>query len=258
MTVLTLERNEIDKVKYVMDYWKHNNIKNMIVYDNDSFDGTKEALSKYDFIDLRDGDIVGVDDHGYTRLKNNAWKNIDCDDWIWICDFDEVLWSPIGLDNCLKLLDEYNVVKPIIYSAISIDDIILDDNKLLHEAKNIRFYNEQSFGKTQLFKPKEIQDMNFSLGSHYSNPVSNDGYDVKLCDCYEHNIPLFLIHIYCLSTNYLYKKYKFRVETMCEENKRGGLGIHYFNYEKPNFKQDLIDKYNNSISFDEVMKFHRF
>lgn len=82
MTVLTLERNEIDKVKYVMDYWKHNNIKNMIVYDNDSFDGTKEALSKYNFIDLRDGDIVGVDDHGYTRLKNNAWKNIDCDDWI--------------------------------------------------------------------------------------------------------------------------------------------------------------------------------
>jgi len=65
----------------------------IIVYDQQSTDGTREILEKHPLVEIREQTWLGHDDDAGIRLVNSAWIGEDCD-WVMWPDIDEILYHP--------------------------------------------------------------------------------------------------------------------------------------------------------------------
>lgn len=240
----TMCYNEIDILPFVVDYWKKLGVSKAIVFDNESTDGSVEYLEKYDWIDVRRFYSKGCNDAILRKFKNECWKESRGNaDFVIVCDVDECLISPFGMKTFEEMKNGgYTICSPKWYEFISEEIPIYKEGKLLHEISEKAYFNEN--GKTVLFNPNEIKDINYWFGAHKCEPTGNVSY-------YDKNI--YLLHIARrLSLEYMIKKYREANSRNSFTNKMYSRGIHYTFSEKK-----LTDNYENglkmSINFNKMI-----
>lgn len=238
----TLCWNEMDILPFVIDYWKRIPVTKAIVYDNGSTDGSVEYLKKFDWIEVRSFKTEGMNDVVQRDIKNECWKESRGKaDWVIVCDMDECLYVKDA-----KIFDEmkkngYTICSPKWYDFISEEVPTYTKGKLLHEISNKAVKGNS---KVVLFDPDKINNINYSVGSHYCNPEG----DVKY-----YNGNIYMLHINKhLSFEYLLKKYEELKNRQSETNKRNHLCIHYA-FSKEKLKQDYDNDLKTAINFNETV-----
>lgn len=198
--VYTVCRNEIKIVPFFIDYWRtlSDDVK-VHVYDGFSWDGTRDLLSKYDWIEIIDSEKTshGLNNIENIRIKNSCWKGSSAD-FVMVCDFDETIFSydvDTLRDELQYMKDNgYTILAPLSFNLISDDLPKYQEGKLLHEIVKTGFNDSVWESKPILFSPKEITDINYVLGAHSANPKGN----VK----WYQSDSLFLIHANFLGVKY--------------------------------------------------------
>jgi glycosyltransferase involved in cell wall biosynthesis len=133
------------------------------ILDNYSTDRTVEiALSRGCTVEQY-GIEGALDDREILKVKNNCWKNSDAD-WVIVGDMDEFLYHP----NLVKLLDttDATVIQAKGYHMIS------EEPDLCKNVKTGCY--DSKYNKSICFKPKEIDDMGWNVGCHFSTPVGKN------------------------------------------------------------------------------------
>ena len=102
VAVVTLTKNEEFLVPYFL---RHYDLlaDEIIVFDNQSTDRTRELLLTNPKVQIRDYSTEGIRDDIHMDIKNNAANYTDAD-WIIVCDFDEFL-HPLHVDFRTQLAE---------------------------------------------------------------------------------------------------------------------------------------------------------
>ncbi len=118
ITVITLTRNEKYLVPFFLRHYKKL-ADHIVVFDNQSNDGTPELLAEHHKVTIAKFDTGGLlRDDVHAQIKSTAYRSMG-GDWFLIVDFDEFLWHPklrAYLDTCaykgwsLPLVDGYSMV----------------------------------------------------------------------------------------------------------------------------------------------------
>lgn len=202
--VYCLCKNEIKLAPFYIDYWRAlAEDVNVYVYDGLSNDGTRELLSKYDWIHIIDSkENETLDDNLHTKFKNNVWKKSKgVVDFVMVCDFDETIFSydieTLHSELCYMKENKYTVLAPLSFNLIPDTFPDYTDGKYLHELCEYGFNDYVWYSKPILFDPSEIKEMNYCLGAHSANPIGNVKYYVS--------DKLFLIHAKFIGLDYYTK-----------------------------------------------------
>ena len=218
--IYTICWNEMSIAPFVVDYWKRV-ARHVYVFDNGSNDGTVEFLNQFDWITIKHFDSEGFNDGIHAYIKNNCWKGSDAD-WVWVSDFDECPYSEDFKEDA-KWLDDngYSIVFPQWVEVISTTNVPeYQAGKMLHELVDGAIATKGDINnptKVLFFKPSKIDEINYSVGSHYCNSIG----DIKMCQ------KLNTIHFKNLGINYLLNRYGKYRERLSEWNKRNNCGYHY-------------------------------
>lgn len=150
-------------IKYYRDQYPDSTI---VICDNESTDNSV-AIAKSLGCEIHTWKTGGEsNEKALTSLKNNVWKSAKSD-WVIVCDMDELLCC-----NEANIKQEegqgVTIVSTVAYDVVGeshdarLKDITLDQIK-----KGIRL---PTYDKSICFNKKYIQEINFSEGSHTSNP----------------------------------------------------------------------------------------
>lgn len=130
ITVVTITWNESYMVPFFLRHYEKIADK-IVVYDNESDDGTQELLAKHPKVELRTYGTSGtLKDSEYIRIKSWEFRKMP-GEWFVIVDFDEFVWHPnlsSYLDKCT--LNGVNYPRVEGYNMIG-DAPPIDDGKLL-------------------------------------------------------------------------------------------------------------------------------
>lgn len=180
VVVYTFCYNEIDILPFVADYWRRF-ASQVVVYDNQSIDGSREFLKDLDFVDLRTYNTENqLDDIVLKNLKNEVWKESRGKaDFVNVCDLDECLFIP-DLEFLRKAkADGIAVVTPKTFNLID-PELPKHDGQLMH-LKTPRYYIETWDGKSHpelhgqikqkalLFDPMLVEESNYKIGCYRSD-----------------------------------------------------------------------------------------
>lgn len=252
--VYTVCWNEIDIVKFVVDYWNQYATK-IVIYDNGSTDGTIEYLSQFENIEIRHFDTDGLDDTANMNIKNSCWKeSVGIADYVVVCDFDECLFSPF-LEEELDYMKENNMTLcgPVQYALQGDYYPGYVDGKFLHEIitkvrlqKSNHTPNINTYGKLMLFDPNKISDMNYGPGCHKAKPIGK----VKL---YDRN-RILCIHINKgFGVEYNIQRKRILEKRISDENKKHGYAVHY-SFSDDKIRQDYQMGNDISVNILDVLE----
>lgn len=225
--------NEIKVLPFVIDYWKRF-VRHAYVYDNGSDDGTIEYLNQFEWITVIPFETDGFNDQVNMDIKNNVWKNSDAD-YVVVCDLDECLYSE-DLEHMLTLCDKHNidVIAPSWYDVYYWDFPKYINDKLLHENANALSYADNVWThKAILFKPNNVEEMNYHPGCHECQPKHKG----KILICLKED-DLKILHCKNLGIDYLYERCQTLEKRRSELNRQRGWGTHY-NITKEDIKKNF-------------------
>lgn len=240
--------NESFNIPWVLDYWKR--IKSQIddfkvvVIDNHSTDSSVEMLSKYDWIEIRYFESDGHNDIVHQQVKDKVWREYkDKYTFIFVGDFDEILWSNNLKEELQKMLDgNYNLLLNKWYALAGYEIPTYTEGKYLHQL--IKYGYRQyinhtkgfdEFGKFLLFNTKAVDNISWSVGQHILFDIKPN---LKLF--YSDKIVTF--HI-CngYSEDYFVNKRKKQFQRLSNTNKKFGMGVEYSKSE-----QESREEYKNN------------
>jgi glycosyltransferase involved in cell wall biosynthesis len=225
--------NEIKIIPFIVDYWK-TYARHVYVYDNGSTDGSVEYLKQFDWISVFYFESDGFNDERNAYIKNNMWKGSDAD-WVFVCDMDEVLFSPFLFRRLNTLRDSgCTIVKPWHIDIIG-DTGIPKYRKgvYLHQMMKGGILNRPA-SRMLLFRPDKIKEMNYTAGCHGCYPKGEIGiYD---------DDGIYYLHLKDLGIDYVLERYKMYRERMSETNKKMKYGIHY--YWSP---EEITERHNDAF-----------
>lgn len=214
ITIYTLTYNEEFLLEFFIKHYQKNFPNcSIIIYDNESTDNTVEIAKRNNcqVINYSTNNIIY--DSKWLEMKNTCWKNSQTD-WVLICDCDELL-QMTQEDLINEITINTNIIKPTAFNMVGFDkDINLN---------NIKYgFRDSGYDKTVLFNSKQIKEINYSIGCHKSNPISNEGFKIK----YNEN-EYKLLHYKYLSDDYYKERHKMYRERLSEENKQKNWSVHY-------------------------------
>ena len=183
MTIIqyTFCYNEMPILPFVVKYWQKF-ASFVVVYDNQSTDGSQTFLKQFPFVEVREYDTRNqLDDLKLQQLKNNCWKEArDFADWIVVSDMDECIWA----NNIKEVLASFKsqdvaVITPYMCNLISRSMPEQNETKLVHQQVD-SFYDDfwpvdDGPGKglkqkALIFQPNLVQEMNYNVGCYESAP----------------------------------------------------------------------------------------
>lgn len=196
--------NEMPILPFMIDYWKQI-ARKVIIFDDNSTDGTLEYLSTFDWIEVRPFPIKTdntLNDEINFKIKNECWKEQRGKgvDFVIVSDLDEVLWSR-------NLYEEFNyykqkniaVVKPQAYDFVSLH-FPIHGNQLLHDQIKT-CYRFEWYDKCILFSPDIVDEINYTEGAHSCSPQYDSS---KYTDW--NSGSLYMFHFKYLGLEYLLMK----------------------------------------------------
>jgi glycosyltransferase involved in cell wall biosynthesis len=199
----------------------------IIIYDNESTDGSVEIALFLGCTVISWNSNNIIDDKKYIDIKNNCWKHIK-DGWIIMADMDEFL--------CIteeELMDETNRGTTIL-SIKGIDMIgesqTLDLSDI--DLQSITKYVENDWlSKKLCFLRNSIEEINYDVGCHTCKPIGKIQYSEKL---------YLNKHMCNLGLNFLIDRIIKRYERS-EKMRSEGWCVHYIN-DVEKIKNNYNDK----------------
>lgn len=214
--------NEMDKLPFIVKYWE-NVADKVIVYDNESTDGSIEYLKQFPFVEVRTFKTENtMQEYVQLDLKNNIWKESRGKaDFVIVSDMDEVVWADDLVGNLKKAKEngitilEYPLVSVISDKELSVDDFV--------HKQDVGFFKDREMGrgKVNLFSPNDIQEMRYVPGAHFCSPIGN----VKCSRITDGSICTF--HLDPLTLDIYTKKIVKNFKRRSQIDKQFGFGTHY-------------------------------
>ncbi len=130
LTVIALTRNERYLAPYFLRHYEPL-ADQIVVFDNQSTDGTPEFLSRSKKVDVFSYDTGGVlRDDIHAKMKSERYRSLP-GDWFIIVDFDEFVWRP-NLREYLTECEKNDINLPLTTGYQMIGDAAPeDDGRLL-------------------------------------------------------------------------------------------------------------------------------
>ena len=209
----SLLHNEILMLPYFVKHYSQ--FGNIIFYESNSTDGSPEFAEALGCKVIKIAENNNeVDERIFTDLKNNCWKGSKAD-WVIICDTDEFVYHP----RLIELLENspYTMYQPrefLMYSR----EFPTTSGQIYDEIKHGTL-GVSGFGKTNLFKPSEIQEINYNHGSHSCSPVGN----INLCP----KTAIKTLHYHYPSVEYRINRNKYIAGRLSNINRVMGWGNHH-------------------------------
>jgi glycosyltransferase involved in cell wall biosynthesis len=189
------------------------------IFDNYSTDGSVEIIKQ------NQGKVIPYDSGNELRddiivtIKNNCWKEkkgTDTD-WVIIVDIDELLYHP-NLIDFLAMAKEEKASLFVARGYSMISETLPTSKGQIYDEVNLGIIDDV-YSKAVMFDPNSIEDINYSVGSHYFNPT---GKSILLFDP-----ALKLLHFHYLSLERHLAKVHERVLRLGVINRKYDWGNHY-------------------------------
>lgn len=143
------------------------------IFDNQSTDGSYQMLLDHPKVELNSIQFSGKSFILAAQIfYNSFWKASRSQaDWVIVCNIDEHLYH----ENFHDYIDDcsnkgHTLIKPIGFNMVS--QIFPSYGQPLYEQVQTGI-RDVRFDKPQLFKPHEIDEINFTPGRHRANPSGN-------------------------------------------------------------------------------------
>lgn len=223
--IFTITWNQERFLQDFIDFYR-NRFKDckITVYDNESTDATVK-IAKQNNCDVINFSTNGrMDESTLIQIRNNCWKNSK-HKWIIVVDDDEFV------DITLEQLENatWNVNKCVGYEMFGEEGDSMDD--LIYGVPSL------GYSKASLFNKNEIEDMNFSEGSHKERPIAKPEFKVNF-----NPNPVNLYHTkWRCPSNGLNRAHNI-APRVSEDSKRKRWNFHYGLEDKIH-----IDYYNNGM-----------
>lgn len=212
--VYIMARNESRMIPYLMRHYGQ--FAKVIFLESNSTDNTV-CLAESLGAEVRQFLMMDeLSDQTHVDIKNECWKGSEAD-WCMVVDADEFIYHP-DLINIL-INTEATIIQPTFHNMFS---------EKFPKTKG-QIYDEVQYGtedggiwesKPIIFRPKEIQSMNWHPGSHYASPAGN----VKIS--YDSGIKI--LHMRFLSRKYVLEHYYNQSYRMSEDNLKNEWALQYF------------------------------
>ena len=215
ITIFTISYNEEFRIQFMLDHYrKRFNDCKIVLYDNMSTDNTVDIALKNNIEVIPFNTNDSFSDNVNVNIKNTSWKYAKTD-WILTCDLDELI------EVCDKDLIYEESVGTTIFSFDGYNMINMEDNYDIQSMK----YGERCppYDKSYLFNKKYVNEMNYTVGCHTSNPKGIIKYSKKRYLAYHYNFVNLTMAI---------DKYKQNSKRLSKENLDNGWGFHYKNSVK--------------------------
>lgn len=162
-------KNEVEFIPFFLDYY--NSIADrIIVYDNQSTDGTRELIQQHPKAELRDYDTKGqLRDDIHRYIKNSVWvESRGVADWVIVSDLDELLYHK-DLKRYLNSCKKNGITIPKVKGFNMVSETYPVAGKSIVEQVQYGAFSK-NFSKSIVFDPNKIQFINFSPGGHGIEP----------------------------------------------------------------------------------------
>ena len=212
-------------IPYTMRHYTQ--FSTVVIVDNGSTDKTIDTAMKHGASGMIFGQMRDeLDDIKLAEMKSNYWKDVDAD-WVIIADADEFVYHP----DIIGILERTNatIIEPR-WAEMFAEKFPTTDGQIYDEIKT----GVMGGGfKNNIFKPKEITEINYGVGCHSCLPKGNV--------IYTDESGLMTLHMKNLSKQLLIDKAEQGQKRLSERNKQNGFSIQY-SYT-PEYISDYFDTY---------------
>jgi glycosyltransferase involved in cell wall biosynthesis len=228
--VYIFANNDEKLIPYVA---RHYGFAKMILMENNSTDNTIKVAKEYG-MEVRTYITDKFDDLILLEKKEHCWRESKAD-WVMVVDSDEFIYHPDLIKNLSK--ETATILHPKFFNMFS--EAFPTTKGQIYDEVNMGTDGGMWLSKMNVFRPREIQSMNWAIGCHYAYPVGNVSING--------NTELKTLHMRFLSRKYLIDRCQEQAPRMSERNHDNGWSIQmtwdakkineYFDQNIPNLKQ---------------------
>jgi hypothetical protein len=185
------------------------------IFDNYSTDRSEEICKANPKVRLIKYDTGNqIRDDIYLQIKNNCWKTSDAD-WVIVGDIDELVYHA-DIIKALKnvILSDATIITPQMYNMYS-EKFPTTEGQIYEEV----YLGIACGSKTNVFRPREITNVNYDPGCHVAHPEGNV--------VFYHVVGMKTFHMRFLGKQWVIDRNEQSRKRLSEINKQLGWGIHY-------------------------------
>ena len=222
-----LLHNEILMLPYFVRHYKQF-ASRIVFYESNSTDGSPEIaeLLGCEVVKVEENDNK-VDENIFCRIKNNCWKDSKAD-WAITSDMDELVYHP-DIVGFLKKTDA-TVIQPREFYMYSWEFPETDGQ--IYDVVKHGTIGEAGYGKMNLFRPSEVNEMNYNAGCHSCAPEGN----IKLLTTQE----VKTLHFHFTGYQKMVNRNRYIASRLSDINKQKGWGVHH-TWSEEKVRKDFED-----------------
>jgi hypothetical protein len=205
-------------------------VDHYVLFDDGSTDSTLSLLRDHPNVEVRQ--FIWSDPESFVfseqSLSNRCWKESrGSADWVIVTDIDEHLFHPTMLRYLDACSDQGITLIPTLGFQMISEDV---------PATGETLYQSRVFGapwtqmmKPSIFKPSEIQEINFAVGRHTASPIGK----VRVPQRDE----VLLLHYKYLSFEQTHRRHVQLATKLKAKDTRLGMG-HKYHWSRDEFRKD--------------------
>jgi hypothetical protein len=196
-------------------------VERIVIYDEDSFDGSREFLQSRPKVELRRFVRSNANSLEISKqaVQNHCWKESRGNaDYVFIVDMDEHVFHP----NIVEYLIEQKRAGATILPTLGfqmVTDEFPAKNERLASTRTIGFPSDE-YSKPCVFDPNAIEEINLSAGAHTAKPQGSVDFPEKA--------ELLLLHYKYLGLEYLCSRYKMLAPRAGSTDVENGWDVQFF------------------------------
>lgn len=194
----------------------------LLFIDGGSTDNSKQIIESYEKCQYIRDEANDANESVFLKIKNHLWKDYRNDyDYVIIVDVDEFLYYPTGIFGLIEDMEKSScsIIQPNGFSMVErYRNVPVYDYKFEHKFVYTKGIEDNNYNKNCLFNIKDIEDINFHPGAHFSTPTGNIRHFIHK--------DLKLLHYKYIGLEEFLERVKINRERLSEENKKNGWGYH--------------------------------
>jgi glycosyltransferase involved in cell wall biosynthesis len=206
--------NEADIMPYFLRHYE-TFASRIIVYDNDSDDGTQRIVAAHPKAELRAYSSGGkLDDTILNGIYNSCWKGSTAD-YVMCVDADEFL-SHANIVQFLKDCKENGVDLPRVEGYTMASEQFGDSGLQIYDSYQSGF-RDSTYDKPSVFNPR--LNFKFGVGMHWGWVEGSDKFQLSSFE------PIFLLHYKYMGRERYIKKRQVYDQRLSDTNKENHWGV---------------------------------